>query len=229
MSDDVRSLRNSRPAAVYQYMQQGASEKSLLDKISRTGKTGMEEQKEISETGTKGTGAKQENEGVLKTAADFVSTFVVTIVVIIAILLVIGRFTGIHLFNVESGSMTPEYPVGTLLIDKETDPSLIEQGDVVTFIMNEEGMLVTHRVVSIDRTDKTFTTKGDANNVEDPEPVMWGNVIGKVMFSIPFAGKPFSYITAEENRKVVIGVIAGLLILSLIWDFTSKKKGADRK
>ena len=26
-------------------------------------------------------------------------------------------------------------------------------------------MLVTHRVVSIDRTDKTFTTKGDANNV----------------------------------------------------------------
>ncbi|MCI6820182.1 MAG: signal peptidase I [Clostridiales bacterium] len=125
----------------------------------------MEEQKEISETGTKGIGAKQENEGVLKTVADFVSTFVVTIVVIIAILLVIGRFTGIHLFNVESGSMTPEYPVGTLLIDKETDPSLIEQGDVVTFIMNEEGMLVTHRVVSIDRTDKTFTTKGDANNV----------------------------------------------------------------
>ena len=189
----------------------------------------MEEQKEISETGTKGTGAKQENEGVLKTVADFVSTFVVTIVVIIAILLVIGRFTGIHLFNVESGSMTPEYPVGTLLIDKETDPSLIEQGDVVTFIMNEEGMLVTHRVVSIDRTDKTFTTKGDANNVEDPEPVMWGNVIGKVMFSVPFAGKPFSYISAEENRKIVIGVIAGLLILSLIWDFTSKKKGADKK
>ena len=80
----------------------------------------MEEQKEISETGTKGIGVKQENEGVLKTVADFVSTFVVTIVVIIAILLVIGRFTGIHLFNVESGSMTPEYPVGTLLIDKET-------------------------------------------------------------------------------------------------------------
>ena len=119
--------------------------------------------------------------------------------------------------------------MGTLLIDKETDPLLIEQGDVVTFIMNEEGMLVTHRVVSIDRTDKTFTTKGDANNVEDPEPVMWGNVIGKVMFSVPFAGKPFSYITAEENRKIVIGVIAGLLILSLIWDFTSKKKGADKK
>ena len=49
----------------------------------------MEEQKEISETGTKGIGAKRENEGVLKTVADFVSTFVVTIVVIIAILLVI--------------------------------------------------------------------------------------------------------------------------------------------
>ncbi|MEI3502659.1 MAG: hypothetical protein V8Q42_03000 [Anaerovoracaceae bacterium] len=58
--------------------------------------------------------------------------------------------------------------------------------------------------------------------------MMWGNVIGKVMFSVPFAGKPF-YITAEENRKIVIGVIAGLLILSLIWDFTSKKKGADKK
>lgn len=177
---------------------------------------------------TKEEKVEEESEGVLRTIADFLSTFVVTIVVVLALALLVARFTGIHLFNVESGSMTPKYPVGTLLIDKQVDPAEVSVGDVVTFVANEDGMLVTHRVVSVNRSRKTFTTKGDANNVEDPQPVMFGNVIGKVEFGIPGIGTPFAYITAAENRKIVLVVIAVLMILSIAWDYVGKNKGAKK-
>ena len=45
---------------------------------------------------------------------------------------------------------------------------MIEVGDVITFVANEDGMLVTHRVISVDPSDKTFRTRGDANNVDNP-------------------------------------------------------------
>ncbi len=160
----------------------------------------------------------------LREIADFLSTVLVALVVMIAVILIGSRIIGIHLFNVESGSMSPAYPVDSLVIVKETEPDEIVEGDVITYVMNEAGMLVTHRVVSIDTANQTFTTKGDANNVEDAMPVLWGNMVGKVIFGIPGIGPAIAAMTAEENRKIMIGIIAGLLLLSFVWDFSKKKK-----
>ena len=121
----------------------------------------------------------EEEEAPIHIILDFLSTFFVALIVLIAGILVIGQLTGFHLFNVASGSMTPTYPVNSLVIVRDVDPKTIETGDVITFVMNEDGMLVTHRVVAVDANEKTFRTKGDANNVEDAEPVIWGNVVGK--------------------------------------------------
>lgn len=157
--------------------------------------------------------------------ADFLSTFFTALVVMIAALLIIANFTGIHLFNVESGSMTPAYPENSLVIVKETDPSNICEGDVITYVMNEAGMVVTHRVVSVDAEKRTFRTKGDANNVEDGMPVLWENTVGKVLFGIPAVGSFLAVITAEENRKIVIGIIICLVFLSFGFDIFKRKKG----
>lgn len=168
--------------------------------------------------------AKDEEENVLSTVLDFLSTFIVALIVLIAAILVIGQLAGFHLFSVESGSMTPTYPVNSLVIVREVDPQTIEVGDVITFVANEDGMLVTHRVISVDTSDKTFRTRGDANNVDDAEPVLWGNTVGKVMFGIPLLGRPFSIMTAQENRKIMIGIVVFLLLLSLFWDFQKKRR-----
>lgn len=170
--------------------------------------------------------AKEEDEeaNALSTVLDFLSTFIVTLIVLIAAILVIGQLAGFHLFSVESGSMTPTYPVNSLVIVREVDPQMIEVGDVITFVANDDGMLVTHRVISVDPSDKTFRTRGDANNVDDAEPVLWGNTVGKVMFGIPLLGRPFSIMTAPENRKIMISIIGFLLLLSLFWDFQKKRR-----
>ncbi|MCD8056085.1 MAG: signal peptidase I [Clostridiales bacterium] len=154
-------------------------------------------------------------------AADFVSTFITTIIVIAAIAIVALRLMGWNMYSVDSYSMTPTYPINSLVVVKPVEPETIQVGDVITYVLNMDGVLVTHRVTAIDKSNQTFTTKGDANESEDASPILWGNVVGKVVIGIPELGAILRVLTSEENRPIVIGVIAGLLVLSFGWDIVS--------
>ncbi len=161
---------------------------------------------------------------ILKTAGDFLSTFLTAMIAIIALLFVALKLLGWNLFSIDSASMSPKYPVDTLVVVRKLDPGKIQPGDVITFVFNEEGALATHRVVRVDSASGTFTTKGDANNSEDARPVRWENVVGKVVLGIPWLGKPMRIFTAEKNRPLVMTALALLFVLSLIWDIVRKKK-----
>lgn len=161
---------------------------------------------------------------ILNIIGNFLSTFITTVVVIIAIAFVAIRLLGWNMFSVDSSSMTPKLPVNSLILVQKIEPEKIEVGDIVTYILNDNNILVTHRVVEIDSTKQTFTTKGDANESNDSAPVHWGNVVGKVVFCVPGLGTPLRIITAEENRIAVISVIVGLFLLSLFWDILIKNK-----
>lgn len=160
---------------------------------------------------------------VFQAITNFISTFLAAVAVIIAVILIIVRVMGLQAFNVESASMTPAYPVNTLVVVKEVDAAQIAEGDVITYVLNSDGVLVTHRVIDVDKENQTFVTKGDANNTQDPNPVLWGNMVGKVVFSLPQLGAPIQALTAEENRTKVIIAIVVLGILSFSWDIIDKK------
>ena len=70
--------------------------------------------------------------GALHWLGSFVTTFLVALVTMLALLFVGVRLAGINLFNVESGSMSPKYPVNSLVFVKKVDPSTIKEGDVIT-------------------------------------------------------------------------------------------------
>ena len=126
----------------------------------------------------------------------------------------IPRLFGVYEFNVLTGSMTPTYPVGTLVFVQPKDPSSIRPGEVVTCIMDEAGDVITHRVVSNNYEDKTITTRGDANNANDG-PSLYENVVGVVCFAIPYAGGVFDYVTnTEQGRIVGIGLLLAILALT---------------
>ena len=168
---------------------------------------------------------KNQNTGsILNVIGDFLSTFITALVIIAAVLLVLMKLCGWNMFSIDSSSMTPEYPVNTLVIVRDVEPEKIRTGDVITYVLNEDGVLVTHRVVDIDSQNRTFTTKGDANNTEDPAPVFWGNLVGKVVFGVPWIGKPMRVLTAKENRTAVIAILVILFVLSVIWDIVGRKK-----
>lgn len=156
-----------------------------------------------------------------------VSTIIVIFVVILAILLVGIRLAGFHVFTVLSGSMEPNFHVGSLIYVKETDPQDLQPGDAITFLVNET-TVVTHRITGVvpDETDPDtlwFRTKGDANDMEDTALVHYRNVIGKAVFSIPLLGYLSSYVQNPPGMYVALGGAAVLLIIAF-WPAPKKKK-----
>lgn len=79
----------------------------------------------------------------------FISTMLVIIMVLLAILLVGVRLVGLTPYAVLSGSMEPTYHVGSLIYVQETDPADITVGTPITFVVNEDLLVATHRVVDI--------------------------------------------------------------------------------
>lgn len=86
-----------------------------------------------------------------------------------------------------TGSMEPAIPVHSFIVTEAVDLESLQVGDIITFRSTEsklEGALNTHRITSVyeEGGQLMFHTKGDANAVEDSEPVSSINVVGKVVF-----------------------------------------------
>ncbi|MCD7892122.1 MAG: signal peptidase I [Erysipelotrichaceae bacterium] len=161
---------------------------------------------------------------ILMTIGDFVTTFITAFIAIIAVAMVAINLMGWHLFSIDSSSMSPAYPVNSLVVVQSIDADDIEVGEVITYVLNDDGVLITHRVVSKDTANQTFTTKGDANNVEDASPVSFDNVVGKVVLGFPLAGGILRILTASENRVIVIACIVILFMFSFVWDMIARKR-----
>lgn len=173
--------------------------------------------------------------GPIKKIWNVVSSILVALVVLLALLLVGARVVGLQVFVVLSGSMEPTYRTGSLIYVKKVDPYTIQEGQPITFMMNET-TVATHRVVGIvpDEEDPTvirFRTKGDANDTEDGGLVHYKNVIGRPVFSIPYLGYVADYIQHPPGRYVALSAGAVLLLLVFLPDVFSedpdKKKKAE--
>lgn len=94
---------------------------------------------------------------------------------------------GYTYLNVLSESMNPEFYSQDLIIGaKIKDTSILKVSDVITFKVGN--MLVTHRIVQKDENGTTFTTKGDANKVNDEKQISSGQIISRYCFKIPKCG-----------------------------------------
>ena len=160
-----------------------------------------------------------------------VSTVIVVLIVALAIALVGVRLFGIKAYCVTSGSMVPTYQVGSLVYVKSVDPEDLEVGDVISFMLDED-TVATHRIVEIvpDDEDESvirFRTKGDANDSPDGSLVHCNNVIGKVVFSIPFVGYIANFVQHPPGTYVAIGVVVILLALVFVPDIIGKDDDTD--
>ena len=119
---------------------------------------------------------------------------IITIFLLAVLILVIfQKFTGnrltignVYIFQVVTESMVPEYKVGDIIVTKKVDPSTITIGDDVTYLGSKspvKDMRITHRVIAQREKDGKhyFTTKGIANEYEDPE-INEDNLFGKVVY-----------------------------------------------
>jgi signal peptidase len=151
-----------------------------------------------------------------------------TIILIVALVACLGlsvpRFAGIEQYVVISGSMEPAIPVGSMVYSAQTDPATLETGDIIVFYSSEAGSTpVTHRVVENHVADGEIITKGDANAQNDMSPVIYANVLGKLVLHVPMLG----YIAAPLGTmmgKIAMGcVILAAYLLTVVGSKLSGK------
>ena len=165
----------------------------------------------------------------VKRVWDTVTTVLVVLVVIFAVFLMGSRLMGMQVFNVVSGSMEPTYSVGDLLYVKDVDPDSVKVGDPITFVLNEDLVVATHRVVAIDGQARQFYTKGDANETADAAPVHFNNLVGVPVFSIPLLGYVSAYIQSPPGMYVAIAFGAVLLAAVFLPDLLIKKPKEEKQ
>ena len=169
----------------------------------------------------------------LKKILNVISTILVAIVVVLALLLVGARFIGLNVYTVLSGSMEPTYHVGSLIYVKDVDTDELKEGDVITYMLDED-TIVTHRIADVipDETDPSiirFQTKGDANDSVDGSLVHYKNVIGTPVFSIPKLGYLANYIQKPPGRYIAISAGAIILLLVFLPDLFSDDDKSEKK
>jgi signal peptidase len=168
----------------------------------------------------------------IKRIWNIITTIFVVLVVLLAILLVGVRLIGIQPYTVLSGSMEPNYHVGSLIYVKKVDPLTLDVKDPVTFMLNEN-TVATHRIIEKipDETDPNvvrFRTKGDHNDDPDGSLLHSNNVIGKPIFTIPYLGYLANFVQNPPGRYIALGACAFLLV-TVIFSGGEKKPKSGKK
>jgi len=147
------------------------------------------------------------------------SIFIVFIVAV-ALLLIVSVFpiTGNYkLMIVQSGSMTPAIKMGSVVVAKPAENYQI--GDVITFgPYTRTQAPTTHRIYDIKVTDgnPVYITKGDANNAPDQREITKRDIVGKVLFCIPYLGYAVDFAKRPLGFSLIIIVPAALIIIDEI-------------
>ena len=133
---------------------------------------------------------------------------------LLLVTLVVPRLAGATTYVVETGSMRPDLPPGTMVAVRQVAPSAIAAGDVITYqLRSGDPTVVTHRVVAVgyDGTgDVRWQTRGDANGAADAAWVLPEQVRGRLWYAVPYVGHLTSFVSQQQR-----GVLAGLIAAGL--------------
>ncbi len=160
----------------------------------------------------------------MKTLTNIFYTIFVALLIGIALMLLATMVPipgNIEVKIVKSGSMEPTIHTGSLVVVKpEADYKV---GDIITFGADTKTQIpTTHRIIADQVADGKiyYTTKGDANEEQDSNKTPKELVIGKVIFTLPYAGFITDFARTKLGFVLLIALPAGIVIideLMTIW------------
>lgn len=139
---------------------------------------------------------------------------------------------GYSFWEVLTTSMQSVYPRGSLVVVKKVNPGDLVVGDDITFLVDPV-TTYTHRIVKIQENyentaKRGFTTKGVDNPKEDSNIVMADNVVGKVVFHIPFVGQITNWLFSNVWILLLFffSLIGFSFFIKIYWRESRKEKSA---
>jgi len=159
----------------------------------------------------------------------------VGLLALIALLLIVSAFpiTGnFKVLTVLSGSMEPAIHTGSIVAVKPAGDYKI--GDIITFgPYSKTQAPVTHRIAEIKVVggQPVYITKGDANNAADTREIAKKDIVGKVLFSLPYVGYAVGAAKKPVGFMLIIVVPAVIIIYDefrKIWGEIKRIKGSKK-
>lgn len=162
----------------------------------------------------------------MKRLADILTNFllIISITVLLGILLAPPLFD-VTFHVIVGSSMEPTIKLGSVVGLAKISPANVQEGDIIAFTVDQMDIPVTHRV--LERVEENgvyrFRTQGD--NVEDPDPwiVEPDNILGKVVFAVPYVGRLTQLIKEPLGFILIVGFPATAVVLFQVYELFFKK------
>jgi len=150
----------------------------------------------------------------LKKSAKWILAIEVAVSAVLLVGLLVPLPGKLELKIVQSGSMEPELPVGSVVAVVPTQEYRV--GDIITFGKDTKKRIpTTHRIVEIERKNGgiRYITKGDANEEADNGQVAYASVIGKVVADVPRLGYVLDFARSRNGFTFMVVVPALFIVL----------------
>jgi signal peptidase I len=124
---------------------------------------------------------------------------------------------------VQSGSMEPSIPVGALVVIKPFENYAV--GQVITFGEDTRTKIpTTHRIESVRHEGGVtyYKTRGDANEEADSRETLHGEVIGRVVVSVPYVGFVLDFAREPLGFALLIGLPALIIIFDELFNIVAE-------
>lgn len=139
---------------------------------------------------------------------------------VLLVSLLLPRMAGGSTFVIETGSMRPHLPPGTMVAVQPADASAVRVGDVITYqLRSGDPTVVTHRVVAVGYSSEgevRWQTQGDANPVADKGWVKPEQVRGRFWYGVPKLGYVTTVISNQQRSVLTTAFTVGLGTYALI-------------
>lgn len=147
---------------------------------------------------------------------------------LLSLVVVVMPAFGWHTVMLASGSMSPAYPAGSLLLVRDAPARDIRVGDVVT-VARPHRLPITHRVVAIEPgggvlPGRVVTLQGDANAEPDPQPYDI-DAAGIVVAGIPWGGQALAVL----RSPIVLGLLTTLVAGLVLWSWWPARPEEERR
>ena len=169
----------------------------------------------------------------MKKALDIIRTVFVWLVVAVTVGVMIFTIISVNTFDrndralfgfkafiVLSDSMSAtDFNAGDLVLVKETDPSTLREGDIISYISQNShnyGQTVTHKIRRLTTAadgSPGFITYGTTTNTDDEAVVTYPYIVGQYKFAIPKVGTFFQFLKTTPGYICCIFIPFLLLIM----------------
>ena len=116
-------------------------------------------------------------------------------------------------YLISTSSMEPTLNEEDIIIIKKCKEEELEKGDIITYKI-DDGNIITHRIIDIldeeDWGEKQYVTKGDNNNIEDSEHILFSEIEGKMIIKIPKLGKVLNVL--KDGIVIILVILIALII-----------------